>query len=1013
VAAPPGAREVRKTVTTLFCDVVHSTALGESADPESVRRIMTRYFDEMQAIVERHGGTVEKFIGDEVMAVFGVPAVHEDDALRAVRAGAEMRSRVDELNEELAAGWGVRLAVRIGINTGQVIAGDPATRQTFVTGDAVNVAKRLQQAAEPGEILIGKATYPLVRDAVKAGPLASFSVKGRRETVAPWRLDEVDASAPGLARRLDAPLVGRAAELAALHDAFDEAVRGRATHLVTVVGAPGVGKSRLASELLASVAQRGTALVGRCLSYGDGITFWPLAEIVRGAGGESAVAAALAGSDDAELVAGRIRGIVGAAPPGSGAQESFWAVRRFFEALARKRPLVVCFEDIHWAEPTLLDLIEYLVGLSRDAPILLLCLARPELLDARPGWTALAPRAQLLTVEPLGDAESEALLDALGEGARLPGDVRTRIAQAAEGNPLFVEQMVAMVAEGGAAAELAVPPSIQALLGERLDRLEPAERAVIERAAVIGREFWGRAVVDLLEPDHRGAALSHLLALVRKGLIRPDHSSFAGEDAFRFRHVLIRDAAYEGVPKTLRADLHERVAAWLERHAGERAAELEEIGGYHLEQAFRYREQLGPVDDDSRALAVRAGTLLGSAGRRAYARDDMPAAINLLDRAVSLVTEKDPARLELVRELGGALYAVGELARAEALLDGLAAAAAAAGDRRLEWYALLDRGGWRAAGRADDLLAVANEALPVFEELGDELGLARVFRRIATGRRMLGQLSASAQAAERAIGHARRAGSAQEESRSVDVLCISLLYGPVSAPRAVTRCRELLAAARGNPLGEAAVLSSLAGLRAMQGEFEEARRCAARARAIYDERDLRLPIAGLTQITGPLELLAGDAEAAERELRLGYGLLVGAGARGFVGFQAALLADALLARGRVDEAAGFVRTSDEAPNYDVFTLTTRHLIRARFETASGRPDAAVAAGREAEAAATRTDAPNLRGDALMALAQALAVAGRADEAARAADAARALYERKGNVVAARGGQMLPPRAPAR
>jgi class 3 adenylate cyclase/tetratricopeptide (TPR) repeat protein len=1009
VAAAHGVREVRKTVTMLFCDVVHSTALGESTDPEAVRRIMMRYFDEMRIVVERHGGTVEKFIGDEVMAVFGVPSVHEDDALRAVRAGAEMRLRVDELNEELEPDWGVRLAVRIGINTGEVVAGDPSTGQTFVTGDPVNVAKRLQQAADAGEILIGRSTYPLVKDAVKAGPLESFPVKGRREAVAPWRLDEVDARAPGLARRLDAPLVGRAAELAVLLEAFEQAVAERSARLVTIIGPAGIGKSRLASELLAAVAGRGAALTGRCLSYGEGITFWPLVEIVRGAGSEPGVAAAVAGLDDAELVAARIGGIVGVSTPPGDAQETFWAVRRFFEALARQQPLIVCFEDIHWGAPKLLDLIEYVVGLSRDAPILLVCLARPELFDARPTWSALGPRASVLTLEPLDAAESEALLDALGGGTALPPEARARVAQAAEGNPLFVEQMVAMLVSEESDAPVTIPPSIQALLGERLDRLEPGERSVVERAAVIGREFWGRAVIDLLAPEERDSAVSLLLSLVRKGLIRPDRSTFGGEDAFRFRHALIRDAAYEGVPKGVRAELHERVALWLGQGAGKGALELEEITGYHLEQAFRYREQLGPVDTRGRALADRAGTLLGSAGRRAYARDDTSAAINLLDRAVSLVNEGDPARLELVRELSGALWAVGELARAEALLDGLLAAAATAGDRRLEWYALLDRAGWRAGGRAEDLLTVASEAIPVFEELGDELGLARVFRRVATARRMLGQLDASALAADRAIGHARRAGSAQEESRSVDVLCIALLYGPVPAPRAIARCRELLAEARGNPLGEAAVLSSLAGLQAMQGAFEEARTSAARARAIYDERALRLPIAGLTQITGPAELLAGDPEAAERELRLGYEILVGAGARSFVGLQAALVAEALLARGQGEEAAAFGRISEEAPNYDVASLTVRLAVRARLAAAAGRGEAAVELAREAEAAAATTDAPNLRGDALMALAQALVVAGRHDEAVRAAEAARELYRRKGNVVAASSARVLPRR----
>jgi class 3 adenylate cyclase/tetratricopeptide (TPR) repeat protein len=992
---------VRKTVTVLFCDVTESTQLGERIDPESLRHVMSRYFDEMRAVLERHGGTVEKFAGDEVMAVFGVPQVHEDDALRAVRAAAEMRDRLEELNGELEAGYGVRLQTRIGVNTGEVVAGDPASGQTFVTGDPVVVGRRLQQAAAPGEILIGKATYPLVKDAVRAGPLESFPAKGKLEGVARRRVDDVDARAPGFARRLDTPMVGRRKELAALTEAFDQAVAEPGCRLFTVLGPAGIGKSRLAGELLGELDGRATALTGRCLPYGEGITFWPLVQILREAGGESALEETLAGVEDAEAIAERVRGAVGAAPLQGASEEIFWAVRRFLETLARERPLVVCFEDIHWAEPTLLDLIEYLAGWTRGVPILLLCLARPDLLERQPTWVAPRPNAAVLSLDPLSEAESESLLASLGGELELSSEARERIAAAAEGNPLFAEQMLAMVGEQGGLEGFSIPPSIQALLAERLDRLDAGERAVIERAAVVGREFPRGAVADLSPPELRPEVGRHLMALVRRELIQPDMSTFARDDGFSFRHALIRDAAYEGMPKEVRADLHERLSGWIEAHAEDRATELEEIVGYHLEQAYRLREQLGPVDDRGRELAARAGGLLGLAGQRAFARDDMPAALNLLDRAVSLVTSEDPVRLELVRELSNSLWAVGELARAEALLNGLIEAAAAGGDRRQEWYGLLDRsarGSFSDYEAADDLLVLAEQAIGVFEELGDDVGLARAWRRIALAHHMRRRYAAGEEASERGLVHARRAGVAQEESRLVDRLCTSLLYGPTPSRAAIARCESMLEQIGGNRLMEANIISSLGGLQAMQGRFDEARALHVRAEATYEDLGLRLPIGGLTQIAGPVELLAGDAVAAERLLRRGFEILAGVGSNAF---QAALLAEALYAQGRHAEADEFAgRAEAEAAAEEIGSQVLWRGVRAKLEARRGNAGHAVRAGREGVRLAAGTDAVNMHADALVALAEALSLADRPNEATRARKDALRLYDLKENVVAA-------------
>jgi class 3 adenylate cyclase/tetratricopeptide (TPR) repeat protein len=1003
LAPAPQAREVRKTVTTLFCDVVESTELGERTDPELVRRVMSRFYDEMRAVIERHGGTVEKFAGDEIMAVFGVPSVHEDDAVRAVRAAAEMRSELRRLNGELEQAFGVTLVIRMGVDTGEVVAGDPSSGQTFVTGESVNLAKRLQQAARPGEILIGKATYPLVKDAVEVGPAQRFSVKGKAEPVAPRRLDSVDATAPGLARRFDAPLQGRSREFAALQQAFEEAVREQSTRLVTLLGPAGIGKSRLARELLSSVSDRADTLTGRCLPYGEGITFWPLGQIIREAGGERGLEDALACETEAELITERIRGAIGLSTAEGGTQETFWAVRRFFECLASRRPLVVCFEDIHWAESTFLDLIEYLTSWSRNAPVLIICLARPDLLDTRTTWATPTAESTVMVLEPLSTDHAEALLEWLQGEAKLGPDIRLQIMEAADGNPLFVEQMAAMATvEEEGTGPLRVPPSIQALLEERLDRLDSDERTVIEHAAVIGKEFWRSALLELLPEPGRDAAESQLMSLVRKGLLQPDASPTGRDEAFRFRHALIRDAAYERLPKDLRGALHERLADWLERAAPERAIKLDEIVGYHLEQAFRYREQLGPVDEQARRLAARAGELLGAAGRRAFARDDIPAAIKLLDRALALLNEQDPARLDLMRELSSAFWSVGEVARAEALLNGFLEAATALGDQRAEWYALLDRAIWRhivdPAATADELLNVSEQAVRIFEELDDDRGLARAWRRMAYVPRARGHFAMSEDAIERAIEYARKAGDAQEEARSIDNLCTVLLLGPTPATEGIRRCEDLLATTRGR-LMEANIVTSLAGLKAMRGEFDDARDLCARGETIYEELGLRLSLVAVSEIVGYVELLAGDAAAAEEALRGGYDIIAAGGVSALLAFQAGLIAEALVAQGRYEEADELALMQEQhVASEDVCAQIGWRAIRARLHAHLGDHARARQLAIEAVECAAQTDALNLHADALLSLAEAHRAAGRLDEAGSTVHSALALYAQKGNVV---------------
>ena len=599
-------------MTVLFCDVSGSTAMGERLDPESTRRVMARYFDAMRGAIEGHGGKVEKFAGDAVMAVFGIPVVHEDDALRAVRAAVDMRRAHDALNEELERDWGVRIVSRMGVNTGEVVTGEG---NTLATGDAVNVAARLEQAAAPGEILVGEATYRLARDAIEVGAAAPVDAKGKSEPVRAYRLLDAKKDAELIPRRLDSPLVGRENELAQLQSAFDHAVSERIAYQFTLLGPAGIGKSRLVRELGDRVDA--TLLSSRCLPYGEGITYWPLTEIgpLR---------------SDVDFQANR--------------DEIALQTRRTFERLAREQPLVVVFDDLQWAEPTFLDLVDHVTDLARDAPILLVCSARPELLDVRPAWGGGKLNATTMLLEALTEAESAQLVDNLLLAGVDPA-TKKRIATAAEGNPLFVEEMLAMVAEDGN-GDLAVPPTIQALLAARLDRISPDERTVLECAAVEGQEFH-REALGMLVPASLAERLGDpLQSLVRKDLIRP-----AGEQAFRFKHLLLRDAAYEAIPKEQRADLHERFAERVE----EAFPELHEIRGYHLEQAYRNRAELGPVDERGHALARRASALLAAAGKRAFGRADIPATINLFERAVQLLPDGDSEAVALYPDLAAAI----------------------------------------------------------------------------------------------------------------------------------------------------------------------------------------------------------------------------------------------------------------------------------------------------------------------------------------------------------------------
>jgi predicted ATPase/class 3 adenylate cyclase len=1030
------AQEVRKTVTCIFCDVVESTALGERLDPEAVRRVMSLYFDEMRRAVERHGGTVEKFIGDAVMAVFGVPKLHEDDALRAVRAAKEMSAAMQDLNDELAAAWGVTIAARIGVHTGEVVATEAQADQRLVTGDAVNVAARLEQHAAAGEILLGETTYRLVRGAVVADPVVPIVVKGKAVPVAAWRLRHVTPDASWLQRRLDAPIVGREEELATLDELFQQCLPA-ACRLVSIVAPAGLGKSRLVREFIQRIRGRARVARGHCLPYGEGVTYWPIAELVQDLAGlaptddfEQARARILtvvqatgaAGGYHHEADAGHVAEVVAGAVGLSGSTaettEIAWAIRRLLETTALTGgPLVAVIDDIHWAEPALLDLIEHVATLTSDVPLLIVCTARPEIAEVAPGWSDAVPDALRQMLDPLGTTDVDALLNSLLDGMQLPARLRTRIVTASDGNPLFVEELVRMLIDDGILVrtddgwvataeltELVIPPSVTAILASRLDRLEPSEHALIQRAAVMGREFYRDAL------EHLGVATlprheDDLRSLVSKQLIQRVGPGFGGSETYRFFHLLTRDAAYASVPKEVRVDLHERFANWLEAGAGTRSTEYEEIIGYHLEQAVRNLRELGRLDGRDSVLGTRAGRWLSAAGRRSLARDDMSAAANLLERAAAMLQSADPERPALLRDLATALVARGRFEDAERALNQAKESAHLVEDHALADLAALDGHFIRLQTQPDrafeEVRRATDDAYRAFSEAANDIGLARVWRLRAELDWMACAYGRTSEALDRALHHAHHAGEVREESAITVWLAACLALGPTPASEALARCQELLDRTRGSRRVEAAVCAVLAYLSAMAGAEADARTYLERSRRRHEELGLTFSRAHWTVLSGMALLYLGDLKAAEAELRWGYQTLRDMGERAALSTVAAYLARVLVAEGRYAEAEALTVESEKtAAAGDLASLIAWRGTRLPCRLAVGDTTGAGDLGRAALALAENTDDLELRGYAHAGLAAVLAAVGDSHAAAAETSAATSAYRAKGDVVSA-------------
>jgi DNA-binding SARP family transcriptional activator len=995
VEAQPTTPSARKVVTVLFADVISSTPLGETLDPEALREVMSGYFEAMRAAIERHGGTIEKFAGDEVMAVFGVPLAHEDDALRAVRAAVDMDTALATLNGVLERDRGVRLEMRTGINTGEVAAGGAWAGGTFVTGDAVNVGKRLTDAGSAGEVLLGPVSYRLVRDAVEAEPAGALELRGKTEAVEAFRLHTVREGAPAVARRLEASMVGREDELARLSGLYERTRDGNRCAVVTIVAEAGIGKTRLVRELVSSIGDEARTLVGRCASYGEGATYLPLAEIVRSLGvtSETELRALLAGEKDAEAVARRVAEVVGLTEGAGAVGEAFWAVRRLFEALARERPLVVVFDDVHWAEPTFLDLIEYLAEWTSDAPIIVLCPARPDLLEARPGWAGAASSMISIRLTPLGRSQTLQLVDNLAGVEELEREARDQIVETAEGNPLFAEQLYAYAADEGVLDE--VPPSVDALLTSRLDRLDEPERALLQRAAVVGREFSREAVVALSPQGDVGDLESRLLSLMRNGLVSRGQSMLAGQDAFRFHHVLVRDVAYAGTPKSVRGELHERCADWLDG----RPQGLDEVVGYHLEQAHKYRTELGARDRHVRSLGADAGERLGRAGVRALMRGDLPAAANLLERATALLPVDDPRSLELRCELGIVYRAAGESARAEELLASTVLSAATIRDRRLELRAEIELGLVRLhtspEGAPENLLAVAEEAIPALESLEDDRSLGRAWLAIGWVQGgFLCRNEAWVDAAERALAYYGRAG--WSTAICAGQLAGALFHGPTPVDAAIGRCNDLLENEIADRLGEAHVLVSLGGLEALRGRFDEGYELVQRARATYAELGQHVNAASCDYFEGVIATLGRDYDRAELVLRRSCETAEQAGESAYLATRAAELSDILYWQGRFDDALSWTLISERnAAEGDLSAQFSWRAVRAKARASEGKFVEAEELAREAVRLVEQTDALLQHGNVLLDLAAVMRSSGRLKDAASATEHALALFRRKG------------------
>ena len=1012
--------ERRKVVSVLFVDLVGSTALGERVDPETVRAVLGRYFELVRAAVEHHGGTIEKFIGDAAMAVFGVPEVHEDDALRAVRAALEIRDRLPALNDELRSGWAVELAIRTGINSGEVMADESGSGPTLVTGDTVNTAARLEQGAAAGEILVGEATARLVGSAVTLEARTALAARGKAKPLPAYRILGVAERHGSIERRLDTPLVGRQEELAWLASALDLAMDGRRAVGRTVVGDAGVGKSRLIHEFVAANRSRARVVRGRCLPYGEGITWWPVAEVVRAEAGiasedDRATATAklgslLEGTTEGPDVAVRLAGLIGLSDEPVPAAEAPWALRHLLEALAAARPLIAVFDDVHWAEAAMLEALDRVVDQVRERAILLLTVARPEIEQFQPDWLGGRAEGQVRRLGPLDGREVSALVDGLfGAGMVEPAVVR-RIEAASEGNPLFVEQLAAFLVETGAvrreggrlvatgeAAGVPVPPTIGTLLAARLDRLPKADRGLAGRGSVIGREFEVAGVEELTPGPELPSLKPALASLLQREILLPDRTAGDAE-AYRFRHLLLRDAAYAGLPKRERAELHERFAGWLERRFGERLGEVAEIVGYHLEQAWRLRHELGERGAALESLGHRAGERLATAGEAAWWRNDAPACRKLLERAVPLLPPgRGRAWATLV--LGRAYTNSGELGRAAAAYADARAEAEAIGDEGLAARLGVHEIGLLVRTDPDRWHATAPTELRRLERVARRhrydagVGWALLWRGLYE--RGMGRLQVALALHRQALRYARLADDPYLAGRCLLTVAYAATESGQPIPRALRTCRRLLDDPRVDRLTRCELLGAIGQLRAMDGDADGGVAAARESIAMAAEMGAPDTEAGSWYELGEVFLWSDRSASAEEAARRGADMLRAMGDQANLPSALATLGIAIGRQGRVADAIAIADelralTAGDNPGDEAAWREIRGLAL----MASGEPASAVVLLEEAVRYLERTEVVASQGLAWLELADARLAAGDRSGAGHAAAEALRRFEAK-------------------
>jgi class 3 adenylate cyclase len=995
-SARPATAEERKLVTVVFCDLVGSTPLAEALDPETLRSVTLRYFAAMRKPIEERGGTVEKFIGDAVMAVFGIPTMHEDDAYRAAAATIGMLEALAELNDELDASLGVRLRVRIGVNTGPAVTGtDTSTRQAMVSGDTVNVAARLEQTAGAGEILIGPLTRRALGVAARTEAAGPLRLKGKKAPVTAYRLLGVEADGldPQLLRRFDVPFVGRVTELDELNRVLDAVAAGPASRRVTVLGEPGIGKTRLVRTWLEGTSRPLAHGTGRCPPYGDHGSLAPLADAVHhllvGSGGAS----------DPEALAVLRSGLLQDGTPGPSTEATCAALARLLDGMARGRPVVLTLDDCQWASEPLVGMVDSLVAATEGSAVMVVCVARLDLLDRLPDW-ASGRGSHVLLLPGLSSTDCNAIVASLVEVSTHMASGWTRILEAAGGNPFYLEQLVAAVTESDPDCEL--PHTLYALLGARIDALEYAERATLDLAAILGREFGPRQVAALAEtgPEgRRGGLLARgaeadpvrtaLTRLGRRRLVEPAGATPPEGASLRFTNALVWEATYRAMAKRTRAERHERAASVLaDWHAATATV------ASHLDRAYRYRVELGLLDESTDRLRSRAAELYAAAGGNALDRSDLTWAGTLLSRAMELFASDEPGRVTVARRLGEVLIATGDTDGGRSLLR---SALDASTDPVETAHARLAMAVVDSSGAGGTAAVVARETLGVFEAAGDDLGQARARIRMAQEHQLHGQHGRAHKLLATSLVHAVRRNAEPELALALGAAGISLWRGPTRVPVAIDRCRLLLASHGGpRPVVRVTLNCPLAVLLALDDQLDDARACLAAARRLADQLDYAEGGVVMPIFAAAVEVLAGRSDHALRLLDRAAAVAGGMTAGGLGNAIAREAARVLLDDARPAEAAARLASVGAGAELLRSDAADLHGLRSRLAAATGATGEALDLAAQAVSAAATTDSPIVQAVAALDQAATLEHLGLLEEAAAAADRARRRFEIKGH-----------------